>query len=89
MEDKTFHRSESITSRDVEGEMLLVDTQNMQVHQLNRTASVVWEKCDGMHTVGDIIASLINEYDVKPEVAKQEVISLIAQLQDLKLIMSR
>ena len=89
MEDKTFHRSESITSRDVEDEMLLVDTQNMQVHQLNRTASLVWEKCDGMHTVGDIIASVISEYDVKPEVAKQEVVSLIAQLQDLKLIMSR
>lgn len=88
MEDRIFHRQENIASREVDGEIVLVNSRNMQVHQLNRTASFVWEKCDGVHTVADIIESLTSEFDVLPETAQQEVIGLIAQLQQLDLITS-
>jgi hypothetical protein len=31
--------------REVDGEIILLDTESNLVHQLNKTASLIWRKC--------------------------------------------
>ncbi|KAF0191063.1 MAG: hypothetical protein FD165_2138 [Gammaproteobacteria bacterium] len=88
-DSRFFHQKQNVTSRIVDDETILVGTDGMQVHQLNRTASFVWGKCDGVYSVDDIVEFVIHEFEVEPEVARNEVVSLIAQLQELDLLVAQ
>lgn len=88
-DSRILYQQQNITSRIVDDETILVGANGMQVHQLNRTASFVWAKCDGAHTVDSVLESVIHEFEVEPEVARNEVFSLIAELQKLDLLVAQ
>ncbi len=47
-------RKPEITVKDIGGETLLYSTKAEVIHVLNATAKLIWELCDGEHTVEDI-----------------------------------
>jgi hypothetical protein len=51
-------RTRGLLQRQVDHDTLLYDTTNNQVHSLNRTATAVWECCDGAHSIADIAERL-------------------------------
>ena len=55
------------------------------VLELNETAQAIVSRCDG-RTVGDIIQTLAEEYDVDPQVLGADVQETLADLQRRKLI---
>ena len=42
-------RRAEFEERIVEGEMVVMDKESEQIHQLNQTASLIWQLCDGEH----------------------------------------
>lgn len=84
-----FRQTQDVTSRCIDDETILLGPAGKQVHQLNRTASFVWNRCDGTRSVDDIIDSVIEEFEVEPEVARHAVISVIAQLHELNLLVAQ
>lgn len=82
-----YHKNEAaILTREVDGELLLLDTTTDQIHQLNQTASRIWRLCDGSATIETIAKALTKEFDVSLEQARQDVAQTMRQLQDLNLI---
>ena len=79
-------RRNDIISREIDDEVLLMDNQAMQIHQLNRTASYIWSKCNGSISEDEIIEQVASDFDVDNHIAKMQVRILIAQLLDLKVI---
>lgn len=79
-------RRNDIVSREIDDEVLLMDNQGMQVHQLNRTASYIWSKCNGSTSEDEIIEQVASDFDVDNHIAKMQVKKLIAQLLELKVI---
>ncbi len=75
--------------RRVEGDTLILDRQGRLVHQLNQTASFIWDRCDGTSAVADIADQLAKAFDVDPRLAAQDVAALICQLQQLGLLEPR
>jgi coenzyme PQQ synthesis protein D (PqqD) len=75
-----------ISSRLIDGEAVVLDRQAGLVHQLNPTASYVWERCDGRSTVTDIARQLAQAFDVDPTVAMHDVQTIIRQMQDSHLL---
>jgi len=51
-------RTEQLIVKEVDDEVLVYDLTNDQAHCLNKTAALVWRKCDGQTTVQDIARSL-------------------------------
>ncbi|NUO10062.1 MAG: PqqD family protein [Candidatus Brocadia sp.] len=47
-------RKQGIIIQDIGRETLLYDAQGKAVHVLNPTAKLIWELCDGAHTVEDM-----------------------------------
>lgn len=47
-----------ITGKDIGGEILLYDLDGDAIHTLNPTAQVIWELCDGEHSVEDMRRSI-------------------------------
>jgi Coenzyme PQQ synthesis protein D (PqqD) len=79
-------RRADVNVRVVDGEAVVLDRQKELIHQLNQTATYIWEQCDGRFVVQEIAARLAETFDVAPETAMQDVVKVIQDLQALSLL---
>jgi hypothetical protein len=56
-------RSERLLLEEVGNELVIYDLQRHRAHQLNRTAALVWQSCDGHKTVAELRKLLQTELD--------------------------
>lgn len=52
------------------------------MHQLNLVGGMIWQLCDGEHTVEDIAMSLGREFDVAEEEVTDDVIEFVNELTE-------
>ena len=52
--NQTFRRKPGVLGRNMGVETILYTSQMDAVHVLNRTARLIWDLCDGNHTLADI-----------------------------------
>lgn len=75
--------------REVDGEILVLDTVQDLVHQLNASASLIWR----MHHQGadpeQIAASLSETFEVDPATARADALQTLARLGGLGLLRPR
>lgn len=81
-------RRTDVTTRDINGEILILDRKNEDVHQLNSSASYVWQNCDGQVSVRDIAVAMAKDFSIDFEVAEKDVNELIGKLRALGLLES-
>ena len=79
-------RRMGVQSRLVEGEMVVLDREHDLIHQLNKTATFIWEHCDGQQSAADIANAVCENIDVDEATAIREVIQTLERLQSLRLI---
>ena len=72
--------------RDLDREVLLLDTESNQIHQLNPTASFIWRKCDEARSTEEMAKLLVQEFDVEEDIALRDVIETVARLRALNLV---
>ncbi len=66
-------RVNGVMEREVDGEIFLLDTESNLIHQLNRTASFIWRKCQERASVGEIAEVLAKEFDVEEDETLEDV----------------
>jgi hypothetical protein len=86
MADGRPRRRDDLSSREVEGERILLDDTTKQVHQLNLTASFIWQRCDGGHTVAQIVDALVQAFDVDGATARDAVLTSLRQFREVGLL---
>lgn len=79
-------RREGLRTRDVDGETVALDTDRQLVHQLNRTAGFIWDRCDGTRTVSEIARDLAAAFDVDLSTAAADVAATVRQLEAAGLV---
>lgn len=79
-------RRADVTTRDVNGETLILDRKHEDVHQLNGSASYVWQCCDGRISVHEIAVAMAKDFSIDLEVAERDVADIISQLAALDLL---
>ena len=62
-----------VVSRQIDGEVLLVDLQRNTLQVLNPVGARLWELIDGRRTVADLAEALIAEYAVGLAQARADV----------------
>jgi hypothetical protein len=60
-------RKPGITVKDIGGETLLYSANEEAIHILNPTAQLIWELCDGEHTVEDMEQAIRANFSVAIE----------------------
>ena len=83
--DKVYKKSDSIVSRKIADEFLLVPIkQNVgdleSIYTLNEVATRVWELIDGKKKVKEIKYKIVEEFEVTPQEAEKDLASLVKQL---------
>ena len=79
-------RLEGVLARDVVEDLLLLDTESGQIHQLNRAAGLIWRSCDGRRSAEEIAKLLEREFEVEHHVALKDVVDTLLRLQALNLL---
>lgn len=72
--------------REIDGEILMLDTLSNQVHQLNRTASFIWRMCDAGTMPETIASALASKFAVDEETALNDVVETLSKLRLLNLL---
>ena len=75
-----------VNARLVDLEIVVLDRQHGSIHQLNQTASFVWEQCDGESTLEKIANRLTEAFAVDFSTAMSDVRKVIQQLNDIGLL---
>jgi hypothetical protein len=73
-------------SRLFSGEAVVITPAENTVRMFNPVGSRIWELMDGSRTVGQIVAQLIDEFDVEPERAQRTTLEFFAMLEEKELV---
>ncbi len=79
-------RRDDLSACRVQQELLLLDTEFKQIHQLNETASFVWDRCEQVPDAVAIAQLLAQEFDVAEDVALNDVRQILRRLRELHLL---
>lgn len=86
MTNTRYRVRSDVVAREVDGELLILDRQTDQVHKLNPMASYIWARLRRETNTDDIAKEVVEQFDVDPEVAAQDVSKYAEQLQSLHLV---
>lgn len=90
--DEVYKKSDSIVSRKIADEFLLVPIkQNVgdleSIYTLNEVATRVWELIDGKKKIREIKDKIVEEFEVTPQEAEKDLTNLFKQLLAVGAIM--
>ena len=75
-----------VAARVIDGVAYLMDPDARELHALNEIGTRIFALVDGRRTVAEIVAAIIDEYDVAEEVARRDVGAFLDQLLQKSLI---
>jgi Coenzyme PQQ synthesis protein D (PqqD) len=79
-------RRGNLNYRSIDGETLILNRQDGQLHQLNPTASFIWDCCDGNSNIAEITDRLAGAYDVELGTARKDVEEVLLKLRKSNLL---
>jgi hypothetical protein len=62
-----------LIEREVDGEVLVLDTRSNLIHKMNRTASVIWRKYQEGASASEIAEVLANDFNVEHDQLEEDV----------------
>lgn len=80
-------RRKDIVLKKLGKETLLYDPTTDKVHTLNRTASLIWNLCDGKHSLGEIKKAICENFSIKETIeVEKDILKNLKELQKLGLL---
>ena len=77
---------ENLSSQKIDGELVVLDKDNDQIHQLNSVASAIWQYIESGLDINAITEQLIQTYDIDEATAKTDLAKVLQQFKELKLL---
>jgi hypothetical protein len=89
--ERAFKKSEAIVFRRIGDECILVPIRQgagdlESIYTLNETGARIWELLDGKAKGTEILVKIIEEFDVSPEQAEQDLVHHLKELASIKAI---
>jgi Coenzyme PQQ synthesis protein D (PqqD) len=75
-----------VSVKEIDGQLLVLDRTQGQLHELNATASYVWQRCDGHTDMAGIAAALAEAFDIDPATAARDVATILRQFETCRLV---
>lgn len=85
MKNSLYRPKDGLNIRIIDDEVVIADIESGDVHQLNPTASFIWQLCDGETTVEQVVSSVVERYEISQAQARQDVEAVIDDLLKLNL----
>ena len=79
-------RRADVYSVEVDGEAVLLDEADQQLHRLNASATLVWSCLDGTTTLEQIAREISEELDLPYDVVLHDTLAVATQLHEQRLV---
>ena len=79
-------RRPDIFTHVVEGETIVLDRREEFVHKFNKTASYIWERCNGRRTPDQITFEICHAFEVDFPTGRRDVLTTVEKLQRSNLL---
>ena len=79
-EETRIRRSESVLTAAVDKETIMMDVSSGRYVGLDDIASVIWQRLETPHTFGELVDSLVEDYDAERAVIAQDVRELLKEM---------
>ena len=88
---QTFIRSQSVVSRVVAGETLIVPVRAKvgdlaSIYSFNGTGSLIWKLLESAKTVSELAAAVAREYEVDPAQVERDVEEFVGEMKVVGLV---
>ena len=76
----------NLSTQQIDGELVILDKANSQIHQLNSVASFIWQQIEMGLDAQAIVKKLTQLYEIDAAVAYTDLDKVLQQFKDLKLL---
>jgi len=84
-----FAAHPSVLCRELSGETVLLNLESGVYYGLDAVGTRVWQLLLQGRTIADICDTLIDDYDVAPEVLRGDVVRLVGELRERGIVTPR
>jgi hypothetical protein len=89
--NKVLIKTDKVVMREIEGEVILLPlyktSKDMNyIYTLNDTASEVWDRIDGKHSIEEIKKDILDDYEIDEKHLTEQMDMLIKDLQSIKAV---
>ena len=81
-----LHHQHDVIAQPNGADLVLFDMSSGHYFSLNEMGRRIWELCDGNFTLGEVAATIGEEYDASPEVITADVEMITALLIEKRLL---
>ena len=90
--ERRYAKNPSMVSRRIADEFILVPIRHNvgdldSIYTLNEVGARIWELIDGNNSVREIRDRIVEEYEVDPQIAEQDMTELVTQLEAIDAIL--
>lgn len=73
-------------STDLGGEIAILHLDSGVYYSLNEAGARIWALIQGSRLVSDVLVTLVNDYEVAPQIVERDLFSFLEELRDENLI---
>jgi hypothetical protein len=84
----TWQKSEAVVSCQMDGSEALLNTETGHYYLLNPIGALVWSKLEDHNTIENLVALVLDTYDVSYETCKKDIEGLFASMSAKGLILA-
>lgn len=84
--DRRISKRTDVLFEEIDGETVLFDPKNRDTYSLNQMGSIIWLLCDGERTPYEISEEISNVLGADLDQVLKDVIKIINELLDKKLV---
>ena len=77
---EAWRRDPGLPFQRLDEDTIVVDPKRREVHLLNDSAARIWELLQSPHTIDELVAVLVEEYDAAADEVRDATSDLIAEL---------
>lgn len=85
-DNRLFQRKKELLSSRMDQEIVMMHPENGKYFSLNPIATRIWELLITPKTIDDVVNNLLSEFDVEPQICKNETKEFIEKLIEKNII---
>ena len=78
--------ADTVFAQEVDGEMVLLDMNSENYFGLDAVGTDIWQAMQENESLTDVLAVLLDQYEVEEEVLKKDLLDFVEKLQESGLI---
>ena len=81
MWEKYPRQNPDTPTRTIEGEAIVITPDDSRMHNLNPTATFIWDRADGAQTLEQIFQAMHNEFEVSENELRNDILAFVKESQ--------